>query len=606
MGIEEAVGGVLGGILGGLFGGGGGNGGGNFDISGLIRMNEANQNQFMALMEENERNHKETMQLLTEEINAIKDRNQKIIDSLREEIKKKDEEYQNKKREKKAKKELKQKQANQQLIKDINSSRALILQEIENDFDNSKDSYCTKEIEELKLPNEIEDLFITLFQSENISQIFLNIILEKIKYFKYEKKIKCYNIQIIGRTGVGKSTLINTLLRTKISQTSFGRVGTLETKEYFSDRFPFIRFIDTRGTELCQENNIYAVKKNTLDYIKKRLLEEDPNRTIHCLLYCIQGNRFEEIEKVVISELRKEYKDGKLPIIIVYTQSYFDEDFEEMKTTINNDLKSNELTEIGERVEDINFVGVVAEKKGKIKPCGLDKLLNYLKLKAKDAFIIATINMIKAYCKKIVEILLSETLNTILSNKDDFFQKAGKDNDNIIYITLKNVFLKFVPQKKFELSENSEKALKEISEKLSLKIDEIQKKKLSEFTNENSEKVGSKIDKTQSHVINQNLGVALNIKDFSQFKTEGKDDLDKNLKLKSIKYSKINFAKKLYEKTAVRFKNLFIEAINDLIENEQEINELVKGLNNNISEDITSKIDNLIEEIKKYQEGESV
>ena len=39
---------------------------------------------------------------------------------------------------------------------------------------------------------------------------------------------------------------------------------------------------------------------------------------------------------------------------------------------------------------------------------------------------------------------------------------------------------------------------------------------------------------------------------------------------------------------------------------EQEINELVKGLNNNISEDITSKIDNLIEEIKKYQEGESV
>lgn len=604
MGIEEAVGGVFGGILGGLFGGGGG--GGNFDISGLIRMNEANQNQFMALMEENERNHKEAMQLLTEEINAIKDRNQKIIDSLREEIKKKDEEYQNKKREKKAKKELKQKKANDQLIKDINSSRASILQEIENDFDNSKDLYCTKEIEKLKLSNEIEDLFITLFQSENISQIFLKIILEKIKYFKYEKKIKCYNIQIIGRTGVGKSTLINTLLRTKISKTSFGRVGTLETKEYYSDKFPFIRFIDTRGTELCQENNIYAVKKNTLDYIKKRLLEEDPNRTIHCLLYCIQGNRFEEIEKVVISELRKEYKDGKLPIIIVYTQSYFDEDFEEMKTTINNDLKSNELTEIGERVEDINFVGVVAEKKGKIKPCGLDKLLNYLKLKAKDAFIIATINMIKAYCKKIVEILLSETLNTILSNKNDFFQKVEKDNDNIIYITLKNVFLKFVPQKKFELSENSEKALKEISEKLSLKIDEIQKKKLSEFTNENSEKVGSKIDKTQSHVINQNLGVALNIKDFSQFKNEGKYDLDKNLKLKSIKYSKINFAKKLYEKTAVRFKNLFIETIDDLIENEQEINELVKGLNNNISEDITSKIDNLIEEIKKYQEGESV
>ena len=66
-----------------------------------------------------------------------------------------------------------------------------------------------------------------------------------------------------------------------------------------------------------------------------------------------------------------------------------------MKDYINVKLKKNNETEIGEKVEDINFVGIVGKKKAHIKPKGLDKLLNYLKLKAKSAFLIATINMIK-------------------------------------------------------------------------------------------------------------------------------------------------------------------------------------------------------------------
>ena len=41
-----------------------------------------------------------------------------------------------------------------------------------------------------------------------------------------------------------------------------------------------------------------------------------------------------------------------------------------------------------------------------------------------------------------------------------------------------------------------------------------------------------------------------------------------------------------------------------IIENEKEINDLIKEKNNNISEEITSKIDNLIKEIKLYQNGD--
>ena len=62
-----------------------------------------------------------------------------------------------------------------------------------------------------------------------------------------------------------------------------------------------------------------------------------------------------------------------------------------MKKFINKKLKENQETEVGEKIEDINIVGIVAKKKENKKPKGLDELLNYLKLKAKSAFVIATI-----------------------------------------------------------------------------------------------------------------------------------------------------------------------------------------------------------------------
>ena len=72
-----------------------------------------------------------------------------------------------------------------------------------------------------------------------------------------------------------------------------------------------------------------------MDYIKQKLDEKDPNKTIHCLFYCINSNRFEDIETQVLLSLRKRYKNGNLPIIIVYTQNYFEDNFEQMKKYIN-------------------------------------------------------------------------------------------------------------------------------------------------------------------------------------------------------------------------------------------------------------------------------
>ena len=590
--------------MGGLFGRRGGS-----DFSGVIRAlresDRASQNRFLAIMEQNRKSHEEYMKKLNEELKIIQEENDRIKTEYRDEIKKKEEEYEKKQKEKKEKKELKRKQANEQLIKDINISKESILKEYENNFDDMKDIYCLKEIEQIKISDDIEELFIELFQTEKIEKIFLNIILEKIKSFDYNKKINCYNIQIIGKTGVGKSTLINALLRVEKAPTSFGKIGTYQTEEYTSEKFPFIKFIDTRGTELSPLNNINKVEENTLNYIKQKLDEKNPNKTIHCLLYCINSNRFEDIESKVLLSLRKKYKHGNLPIIIVYTQNHFEDDFEEMKQYINSKLKENQETEIGENVEDINIVGVLAKKKSKskLKPFGLDKLLKYLKLKANEAFLIATINMIKQYCIKIVEILLTDSYNKLLSNLDLFLSSENIE-ETIIYNVLKFLFFEYVPGNDSKLTEDGEAILKKIDKKLSIIINDIHKKRLSEFAKENSEKIGLEIDKTQFNVMNQNLGVKLNIKEHSQFQREAKNDLEKILEKKSIIYSKKNFAKIIYEKAALKFKRLFQEAVGEIIENQKEINDLILNLNKGISEDITNKIDNLIEEIKSYQEGE--
>ena len=60
----------------------------------------------------------------------------------------------------------------------------------------------------------------------------------------------------------------------------------------------------------------------------------------------------------------------------------------------------------------------------------------------------------------------------------------------------------------------------------------------------------------------------------------------------------------MYEESALKFKILFKENIEYIIENEKRINDLIMELNNDISEDITNKIDKLINEIKLYQKGE--
>lgn len=71
---------------------------------------------------------------------------------------------------------------------------------------------------------------------------------------------------IAGKTGVGKSTLVNAVFQGKIAETGQGRSVTEGVKEYSKSGIP-ICIVDTRGIEI---DAFHTTSTNLLKYVKER------------------------------------------------------------------------------------------------------------------------------------------------------------------------------------------------------------------------------------------------------------------------------------------------------------------------------------------------
>src|SRR5882724_7437746 len=90
-------------------------------------------------------------------------------------------------------------------------------------------------------------------------------------------------VLIAGRSGVGKSTLINAVFQGRLAETGHGRPVTQEIREYEKPGLP-ISLIDTRGLELAH----YAETLGQLEsLIRERQKDRDPNRHVHCGWVCL-------------------------------------------------------------------------------------------------------------------------------------------------------------------------------------------------------------------------------------------------------------------------------------------------------------------------------
>ncbi|GAB2485077.1 GTP-binding protein [Alkalibacterium psychrotolerans] len=127
------------------------------------------------------------------------------------------------------------------------------------------------------------------------------------------KKMQPVNILIAGKTGVGKSTLINNVFREKLADTGIGKPVTKHLRRISKEGIPIVLY-DTRGLEL-DPNVQKKVRQEIFDLVKEK---KQTREELHAVYYCIQANssRIEESEIELIKEISK-----VLPVILVLTQS---------------------------------------------------------------------------------------------------------------------------------------------------------------------------------------------------------------------------------------------------------------------------------------------
>lgn len=129
------------------------------------------------------------------------------------------------------------------------------------------------------------------------------------------------NVLIAGRTGVGKSTLINSVFQGNFATTGQGRPVTQNTREIKKEGIPLSIF-DTRGLEMADFSETLDALKSL---INQRSRNTDSNQHIHAAWICIaeDSRRVEPAEE----ELVKMLADRNIPVIAVITKARADQGF---------------------------------------------------------------------------------------------------------------------------------------------------------------------------------------------------------------------------------------------------------------------------------------
>lgn len=167
-------------------------------------------------------------------------------------------------------------------------------------------------------------------------------------------------ILLVGRSGVGKSTLINVVFSGDLAETGQGRPVTKTAREY---RKPPISLIDSRGLEL---SNYHDTLDDLRELVDLRRRSPDPNAHIHCAWICITegSSRVEEAE----TKLAEMLDSHGVPVVGVVTKHVADNGFR---------AKVEELIPCARAVVSVRALESTLDDHPSIRlpPKGLDRLV---------------------------------------------------------------------------------------------------------------------------------------------------------------------------------------------------------------------------------------
>lgn len=128
------------------------------------------------------------------------------------------------------------------------------------------------------------------------------------------------NVLLAGRTGVGKSTLVNSVFQGQMATAGQGKPVTMQTREITKGDIPLSIF-DTRGLEMTE---FAATLESLRKFVAERAAAGDARRHIHVGWVCIAEDlrRIEPAEEQ-LTKMLAEY----MPVIGVITKARADQGF---------------------------------------------------------------------------------------------------------------------------------------------------------------------------------------------------------------------------------------------------------------------------------------